>query len=309
MIYAGFHWAAIPSSVLNIPASLLSGQVFRWRRTTEGEWRGVIGETVVRLRPERDGFWWQTCPVEGQWEILRRYFALDVDLTRLYADWAAAEPRIAPALERFAGLRILRQDAEEAFFAFLCASCNTIAKITRSVMALARRYGEPLAEIEGETFYRFPTAERLAGASEVALRADLWGYRAPRVIELARHALLQGGDWHERLRALPYRPAHAELTRLPGIGAKIADCLCLFALWKDEACPVDTHIRQIAVRLFRPDLAGRALTPGVYRAIAEAYRERFGPYAGWAQQYLFFAALPRSESLLSAEAAEERRER
>lgn len=285
------QWAPVPACELNIPATLASGQCFRWREPERGEWVGAIGNAAVRLRPEAGGFWWQTYPRPGRWEALHRYFALDVDLARLHAEWIDAEPRIEPALRRFAGLRILRQDADEAFFSFLCASCNTIVKIRRSVSALARRYGKPLAEIDGETIYAFPDAGSIARAPESELRADLWGYRAPRLIDLARHAVAQGPGWLENLREVPYREAHAELAGLFGIGAKIGDCICLFALWHDEAVPIDTHVRRIAVRLFRPDLSASSLTPAVYNALGELFRDRFGAYAGWAQQYLFFDAL------------------
>jgi N-glycosylase/DNA lyase len=289
-------WADVPAHVLSIPASLCSGQCFRWTRTAGGDWLGVISDSAVRLRHDETGFWWQTYPVPGRWELLHRYFALDVDLEPLYAAWTAADPRIGPSLARFSGLRILRQDAPEAFFSFLCASCNTIAKITRSVTALAARYGDPLAEIDGQTLYRFPPADRIAGAAEAALRADLWGYRAPRVIDIARHVVAHGEGWLESLQVLAYRDAHAELAALYGVGAKIADCICLFALGHDEACPIDTHVRQVAVRLYRPDLKAKTLTPSVYDTLARLFRERFGPYAGWAQQYLFLDELWKNRS-------------
>ncbi len=285
------EWAAVPPRTLNIPATLASGQNFRWRFDDGGGWWGVIGDAAVHLRPEVDGFWWQTFPIPGRWELIENYFALDVDLERLYCDWIEREPRISGAIRRFAGMRILRQDASEAFFSFLCASCNTIVKITRTIAALAERYGEPIAEIEGRKFYRFPEAGRLAEASESALRSDLWGYRAPRVIELARHVASQPEGWLEGLRRQPYRHAHAELAGLFGIGAKIADCICLFALWHNEAVPIDIHVRRIAVDLFRPELKHKSLTPSVYGTLGDLFRERFGPYAGWAQQYLFFADL------------------
>lgn len=290
-------WAAISSHVLNIPASLASGQAFRWRMNAAGEWLGVIADAAVRLRPCPDGFWWQTYPVPNRWDLLHRYFALDVDLESLYAEWERREPRIAPVTARWAGMRILRQDPEEAFFAFLCACCNTIVKITRSVHALARRYGEPITEIEGEVCYRFPPVARLAEALEDDLRADLWGFRAPRVIQLARMIASDSQGWLHGLRTAPYREAHAELTGLFGIGAKIADCICLFALGHDEAVPVDRHIHRIGVRLLRPDLAGRSLTPGVYRAIGDAFRAAFGKRAGWAQQYLFIEEIARNRGM------------
>src|SRR5579862_5296077 len=151
-------WAPIPARTLNISATLDSGQTFRWRTLECGDWVGAIGDVAVRLRPEPSGFWWQTYPAPGQWAPIERYFALDVDLEQLFEQWLVAEPRIARSIERYAGMRILRQDAEEAFFSFMCASCNTIVKIKRSVAKLAQRYGEHIVCIDGVPLHRFPTA-------------------------------------------------------------------------------------------------------------------------------------------------------
>jgi N-glycosylase/DNA lyase len=291
------QWAAIPSTLLNIEASLDSGQCFRWVTAGNGDRLGVIGQTAVRLRPESQGFWWQTYPETDRWDLLERYFALDTDVESLYAGWCVAEPRMERSIRVNAGLRILRQDAEEAFFSFLCASCNTVTKIRRSVQALARLYGEPEVTLEGYTLYRFPKTRSIASASEQALRRELWGYRAPRLIEAARIVLSQGDSWLEQLRSAPYSSVHAELTAIPGIGAKIADCICLFALWHDEAVPIDTHVRKVATRWYRPDLAAKSLTPSVYESLAGAFRERFGAHAGWAQQYLFFDELNHIEDV------------
>ncbi|HLV80576.1 MAG TPA: DNA glycosylase [Chthonomonadaceae bacterium] len=297
---SGFRWNAseCAGQPLHLAATLTSGQVFRWRQDAEGVWWGAIGRRVVALRQEEgqpeSPLFWQTFPEPDCWEIVADYLRLDVDLEALYTVWRLAEPRIAPALAAYRGLRILRQPPLECFIAFQCAACNTIVKIARSIRALAARYGAPIEtglRSEPFRFYAFPTLETLAGADEAALRADLWGYRAPRVIALARHLLTLTPGWLEGLREVPYAEAHAALARLFGVGAKLADCICLFALDKDAAVPVDTHVRQIACRLFLPEMAGKTLTPRVYDTIASAYRRRFGPFAGWAQQYLFLEKL------------------
>jgi N-glycosylase/DNA lyase len=285
------EWAEIPADQLNIQASLASGQAFRWRRADDGEWRGVVGSTVVRIRPGRKGFRWQTFPENGWWELIEHYFALGVKLDPLYDRWIASVPQIAECCARYAGLRILRQDATETLFSFLCASCNTIVKIRRTMEALARRYGEPIAEIDGQAYFAFPNVDTLAWADEAALRVDLWGFRAPRVIQAARFLQDQPFGWLESLRDAPRAESSRALQGLFGIGAKIADCIGLFGLWHDDAVPIDTHVRQVAERLFMPELAARSLTPAVYEQVANIYRERFGPYAGWAQQYLFFGEL------------------
>jgi N-glycosylase/DNA lyase len=300
--HAGFIWnrADCAASPLNLSVTLASGQNFRWRQDAARIWWGVVGETVVAVwqvegQPDSP-LYWQTFPQQNQWAAVADYFRLDVDLEALYADWARAEPRIEGALRAFRGLRILRQPPEECLFAFQCAACNTVVKIERSVAHLATHYGPPIATglASRPFFHVFPGVAALAHADESVLRAGLWGYRAPRVIALARHLQTLSPDWLFALRRTSYPEAHAALASLFGIGAKLADCICLFSLDKDAAVPVDTHIRQIAVSLFAPEMAGKSLTPRVYTVLADAYRSRFGPYAGWAQQYLFFDRLRRA---------------
>lgn len=282
-----FLHANIDRSVLDIDLCLQSGQAFRWRKSSDGVWLGAIGDCGVTLLPGDNGFDWQTFPELGRWQVIESYFALDVPLHDLYADWVQSEPRIAPSLQRFEGLRVLRQEPDEVVFAFLCASCNTIRKISRSVSSLAQRYGKPIPLPCGETVYQFPKAEQISMASAEDLREDLWGFRAQRLIKLAGHIAEQGDGWWAVLRDADYQQSHNLLEARFGIGAKIADCICLFALGHDGAVPVDTHVRQVATRLFDARWVEKSLTPVLYDTISSAFRERFGPYAGWAQQYLF----------------------
>ena len=80
------------------------------------------------------------------------------------------------------------------------------------------------------------------------------------------------------------------MTAFFGVGEKIADCVCLFALDKNGAVPVDVHIWRIAQTVYAPDLAGKSLTPANYARAVQSFQDRFGPYAGWAQQILFYRA-------------------
>jgi N-glycosylase/DNA lyase len=316
---AGWNRLECDTHPLNLSATLASGQAFRWRQDVRGVWWGAVGHTVLALwqragNPDAPLFW-QTFPQRDQLSIVLQYLRLDVSLNSLYMEWTRAEPRIHEAVREFRGLRILRQPPEECFFAFQCATCNTVVKIERTIHRLASRYGDPIdiglptlaasnervfpidppsltAPLAIPTPLRaFPELDALAAADEQDLRSDLWGYRAPRVIALARELQKRGPKWLPELRNVSYAEAKAALVELHGIGEKVADCICLFSLDKDEAVPVDTHVRQIAYRLFEPDLENKSLTPRVYAAIADAYRQRFGAHAGWAQQYLFLGAL------------------
>lgn len=82
---------------------------------------------------------------------------------------------------------------------------------------------------------------------------------------------------------MPYKEAKKELIKLPGIGPKVADCICLMSLNHLEAVPVDTHVYQIAANLYLKHLKGRkSITDSVYNEIGDHFRNLYGPLAGWA---------------------------
>ena len=106
------------------------------------------------------------------------------------------------------------------------------------------------------------------------------GFRAPNLHATARR-IADGTFDLEKIRALNYSEARAELMKLRGVGGKIADCVLLFAYGFDSAFPVDVWIERALQRLYFP--RRRASGPRLRRFAAT----HFGPHAGYAQQYLF----------------------
>ena len=49
--------------------------------------------------------------------------------------------------------------------------------------------------------------------------------------------------------------------------AQVADCVCLMALNKPQAVPIDTHMLQVAVKHYGVKLHGKSLTQKVYTQI------------------------------------------
>ena len=72
-----------------------------------------------------------------------------------------------------------------------------------------------------------------------------------------------------------YRRAKQELMKLSGVGEKVADCICLFALHHMDAFPVDTHISQVL---------------GVFFWSGFPFRRYLG-VRGIMQQYIFYYEL------------------
>jgi N-glycosylase/DNA lyase len=299
MLFSTFPY---PMDEFHIAHTVICGQTFRWRLDNAGWWSCLLPQTdpftgqvthqLVRLSQDQEMVSYETGPHPNDLTLLRDYFRLDVDLPALSEQFTEADPHIREALREFAGLRVIRQDPVECLFSFLCTSAAPLHRIRRSIAGLCRVYGAPYpgGEVAGLTHFGFPTVERLAESSIPDLMALGLGYRARYVQAAARQILANGGPvWLFGLRAAPYAEAKAALLTLTGIGEKIADCVCLFSLDKDDAIPVDTHIRQIAQRTYLSQTpAAKTLTKAGYAQIGDHLRAQFGPMAGWAQQYLFF---------------------
>mmetsp|Transcript_20346 Transcript_20346/g.65595 ORF Transcript_20346/g.65595 Transcript_20346/m.65595 type:complete len:271 (+) Transcript_20346:1009-1821(+) len=139
----------------------------------------------------------------------------------------------------------------------------------------------------------FPTLEALAGAEEATLQRLGLGYRAAYVRNGAKAVLERGGrTWLESLRGMPRLEVQRALCELPGVGPKVADCIALFALEQHGVIPVDVHVWRITTRDYEPELRqAKSLTPRVYEQVGDAFRKRFGDFAGWAHSLLFGAEL------------------
>lgn len=271
--------------------TLASGQCFRWKRRTDGWWGGVLGRTVFGVRQDGADFsWWSYPEGSGDEARLRDYFQLEVDLGEIVRRISEADAAAREAAIRWSGLRVLRQDPEECILSFVCSTANSVPRIAYSIGEFSRYYGEPLGEIDGRQHYTFPNAATLARVDPAALaRQTSLGFRAVNLVKVAKQIEARGPGWATDLRDMPYEQAHKELVALNGIGAKIADCVCLFSLDKSEAVPVDTHVWQLARELYFPDWPERkSLTSAAYNTVAGAFRERFGELAGYAQNFLFY---------------------
>lgn len=161
------------------------------------------------------------------------------------------------------------------------------------VEKLCTLYGPIIGTKNGHTYHAFPEIDALAEASvEQDLRKAGFGYRAKFIQKSAAMIQKLGGkSWLQSLQEKSYKEAKAALMELPGIGAKVADCICLMSLNHLEAIPVDTHVWQISCRYLPHLKSYKSVTEKVYNEIGDYFRNLYGPYAGWAHTVLFCADL------------------
>jgi N-glycosylase/DNA lyase len=277
-------------SEFSLDHTLASGQAFRWKRMPDGRWVGVLGRSVIGIRQDGKLFSWWALGDQVDEASIRDYFQLDVDTGEIVRRIEEADPQAGAAARRWSGLRLARQDPEENILSFVCSTANSVPRIAYGISQFSKHYGQPLGQWVVETYYSFPDAHTLAGVDPVELtQVSGLGFRGRNLVKVAAQIAEREPGWAMSLRDIPYEQAHAELVKLNGIGAKIADCVCLFSLDKTEAVPVDTHVWQLAKDLYFPEWEARkSLTELAYRTVAGAFRERFGDLAGYAQNYLFY---------------------
>ncbi|KAF5274385.1 hypothetical protein FQA39_LY07265 [Lamprigera yunnana] len=284
---------------------------FRWKKNEHigtDQWVGVFKEKVWILQQHSDVIKcevYQTPQDELEnnhlEEILRNYFQLDlINLEEHYEQWSLSDPYFKDAAKQFYGIRILQQEPVENIFSFICSQNNHISRISSMVEKLALFYGSKICELNGTTYYSFPKVENLAQPEvEEKLRTNGFGYRAKYIRKSAEEIVSYGGtEWLNKLKEMDYLDAKKNLITLTGIGPKVADCICLMSLGHLQAIPVDTHMYQIAARLYMPKLTQKkTITENIYKEIGDHFRNLYGPLAGWAHTILFCADLKKFKDI------------
>ncbi len=261
-----------------LEADWLNSQAFRWTER-DGWFYGIVGGHLIRVRNADDGIEFEGgAPADD----VTHYFRLDQDIGAVHKAMRAADPEHMPGLiEKYGHIRVLRQDPWECLVAYICSPRAKVERIADMVEKLADKYGEPLT-LDGEKRNAFPAADRLAKVPK-ADRQN-WGFglsKADIIHQVARDVAAR------KLKLDTLRSSHAEarerLKKYPGIGYKIADCVCLFSLGHDGAFPVDANIGAALERYY-----GKKYTPGAKNVrLLEWVRETFGDHAGYAGQMLF----------------------
>ena len=283
-------WHTIkPSGPFDLAMTMECGQAFRWRQVTSPElgdhFEGTIFGNFVRATQQDSEVFFTSEPDPPSTfrPILEDYLGLSHDLDSIY-DAFREDPVLAPLVEKYPGLRILRQDPWECLVSFICSANNNIKRISQNVEDISRTFGRRIAVDSDEDRWAFPTPLALAEAGEQAFRDLRIGYKAEYIDKTSQ--IVAGGQVDLfSLREASFDEALDAVTSLPGVADKIGNCVTLFSLDKLESFPVDVHILRAVEREYAPRFNGKPLTK---KRMREWAQDRFGPHAGYANQYLFF---------------------
>ncbi|KAL8937559.1 MAG: hypothetical protein Q9211_003620 [Gyalolechia sp. 1 TL-2023] len=254
-------WRKLPVSLteLCLDTTLRCGQSFRWRKIDD-TWLCALHGRVLSLRQDSTHLHYRasfpdntldpptppssapnstvdTIPEDHDTETLvKHYLNLDPNLTELYEQWSSVDANFKKKAPRFAGIRILRQDAWEALVGFICSSNNNIIRISQMVKPKSLRvlghmadravlkmeklclhYGPVIGHVGMTPYHDMPSPSVLADPKvESHLRQLGFGYRAK---YLYRTAVLISQeykpDWLDSLRN-PEKPILGKQASIAG---------------------------------------------------------------------------------------------
>ena len=285
--------ASLRLEPLDLSQTLGCGQTFRWRPLADGSWSGPLGGHLVTLSKVGPDLCIKASPGgPSVRKMVSDHLRSDDDIPAIQRSLARLDPVLANGMRRLRGLRIVKMDEWECLISLMLATYANIPRISKMIDALARRYGRRIVD----DTYSFPTLERMKKAELADLSGCGLGYRARYVHSVCQ--LLDDGAI-DRLKRLPYRKLREELTDLPGVGDKVADCVALFGFGRLESFPIDVWMERALRRLYGQN--------GSYGKLAAFAHERFGAYAGYAQEYLYYnerAHAPNGSCLFSQQTSD-----
>jgi len=184
-------------------------------------------------------------------------------------------------------LRILKQDPFQCLISFIVSSNSNIQKIKTSLENISKKFGEKI-EFENQEFFLFPKPEKLSNASINEIRNCGVGYRDKFIKEAANMIFSKEIDF-QSLKKSNYFETKKSICSIPGVGNKVADCIMLFSLNKLEAFPLDRWMIRILEKYYSNEfhLETKTITEKQYEMLHKKIVNYFGPYAGYAQQFLF----------------------
>ena len=262
---------------INIDNSINSGQVFLWEKNGN-DWYGINGQDILKIN--KDGI------IKSLLNSKTNFFRKNDNMQEIIKSISKDEI-VKKSVKQYVGLRIFKQDPFQCMISFIISSNSNIQKIKSSLEKISKKFGTKV-KIQNKEFFLFPKPEKLANASIEEIKKCGVGYRAPFIKQASKMIVLKKINF-KYLEKCDYQEAKKKICVIPGIGNKVADCILLFSLNKLEAFPLDTWMIKILEKYYSNqfNIETKTITEKQYQILHEKIVNYFGPYCGYAQQFLF----------------------
>ena len=262
---------------IDIDNSINSGQVFLWEK--DGiNWYGINGQDILKIN--------ENGAIKSILNLKINFFRKNDNIQEIIRS-ISKDKTVKKAIKKYEGLKIFRQDPFQCMISFIISSNSNIQKIKNSLEKITEKFGTQV-KIQNKEFFLFPKPEKLANASIEEIKKCGVGYRAPFIKQASKMIVLKKINF-KYLEKCDYQEAKKNICVIPGVGNKVADCILLFSLNKLEAFPLDTWMIKILEKYYSNqfNIETKTITKKQYQILHEKIVNYFGPYCGYAQQFLF----------------------
>ncbi len=257
------------------------GQCFRWNEEKDGSYTGVAYNKVINVKKEDDSVIFSNTNKQDFNNIWYNYFDLKRDYGQIKSR-LSKDPIVEKGIHFGYGIRILNQDPWETLISFITSANNRISMIKKAIETISERYGEYIGDYYGKKYYSFPTSDKLENLSIEEIKDCRTGFRAKYIANAAKVVSSKQIDIYD-LECLSTEDARKQLLLFSGVGRKVSDCIMLFSMKKQDAFPIDVWVKRVMEHFyFKNDTK--------LEDIQKFAQNKFGEYAGFAQQYLFYYA-------------------
>jgi len=265
------------SSTINVENSINSGQVFLWRKNGN-YWYGINGQDVLKVSGSGR--------IKSYQNIKTDFFRKKDNIEEIIKS-ISKDSTTRKAVKKYFGLRLLEQDPFQCLTSFIISSNSNIPKIKISLEKLCKKFGKRI-EFDRQEFFLFPKPQSIANASINEIIKCGVGYRSKFIKEAANMIFSKEIDFRN-LKKSNYFETKKNICSIPGVGNKVADCIMLFSLNKLEAFPLDRWMIRILEKYYFNEfqIEIKTITEKQYNILHKKIVNHFGPYAGYAQQFLF----------------------
>jgi len=268
----------------SIEETLECGQCFRFIKIAEREYIIIAHSKVLSILDKGNEVHFFPCDIDEFESIWINYFDLKRNYREIKEILCERDEVLQKASAYANGIRILNQQSYECLISFIISQNNRIPMIKQVIKNICEFYGEGIGD-----FNAFPEPEKLVNLSEAELRECKAGFRAKYILDATRKVCDRNGGFLKEVDEADTETARKILMNIKGVGPKVADCVLLFSFGRHEVFPTDVWIKRVVEQLY---FSGEQLS---IKEIQQFSSEKFGEYAGYAQQYLFHYA--RSEQI------------
>lgn len=232
-----------------------SGQAFRIHQIDDTHVETVALGKYLQIAILGDNNYAFSCTEDEFNSLWSKYFDLTRDYKSIIAGIDPDDEYLKAAAIYGYGIRILKQDIFETIISFIISQRRSIPSITTCVDRFCEKFGkkitpklsDPFVSPIKNEYYSFPTPKELNNWSIKDFNDIGAGYRSE-YIASAIHDFQEEKLTYSLLENADDDKAYELLTKMHGVGPKVANCIMLFGLARFTRFPIDVWMQRIIDR-------------------------------------------------------------